>query len=280
MRDADVRTSLWCAIVAALVGLAAVQPGAAAHGAASQAAPPASQGAAPVDSGTELYRFVIIQAAPGRLLDLIDLYRGRMPVIRAGGDEAPFIVRHSQGDHWDLCVIYPSGSFSDYYSPERLRRREAAANGSGVSNAEFARKFYEMVAWHEDEYVEGPPLDVFRAHVKDAGLAHFEMMQALPGKRDALIDERRMENAYNRGRGRPGTLIFVHDQGAAWDVITLDVFRNWRHFAEQETIPAEVNDAAARKAGFAGADAIGPYMRTLISTHRDTLGPIVAIDNR
>jgi hypothetical protein len=54
----------------------------------------------------ELYRFVLIQAAPGRLLDLIDLYKKRLPVIAAGGDELPYIVRHSQGDRWDLLVIY------------------------------------------------------------------------------------------------------------------------------------------------------------------------------
>jgi hypothetical protein len=34
----------------------------------------------------------------------------------------------------------------------------------------------------------------------------------------------------------------------------------------------EEREAAAKKAGFAGADAIGPYMRTLIDFHRDTMG--------
>ena len=67
----------------------------------------------------------------------------------------------------------------------------------------------------------GPPLEVFREHVRGMGLAHFEMLLALAGKRDELIEERQMENAFNRERGRGGTLIFVHDQGAAWDVITL-----------------------------------------------------------
>ena len=227
------------------------------------------------DTGSYLYRFVIIQAAPGRLLDLIDLYKARLPVIQAGGDELPFMARHSQGDHWDLCLIYPSGSFTDYYSQDRVARREAAARASGMPSAAFAQAFYAMVSWHEDLYAEGPPLAVFRDHMRGAGLAHFEMLLALPGKRDELIRERRAENVYNHARGRPHTLIFVHDQGAAWDVITLDVFRDWRHYAEQETIPPDVTAAAARQAGFASADAIGPYMRTLISTHRDTLGPIL-----
>lgn len=231
-------------------------------------------------ASTELYRFVIVQAAPGRLADLIDLYTNRAQVIRAGGDELPFIVRHSQGDHWDLVIIYPSGNWSDYYSRERIARREAAANASGIGPAAFAEKFYSMISWHEDIYVQGPPLEAFQAHVKDAGLLHFEMMQALPGKRDALIEERRMENAYNRGRNRGETLIFVHDQGAAWDVITLAAYRNWRHYAESETIPKEVSDEAARKAGFRSAADVPLYMRTLISTHRDTLGPPVPLASK
>lgn len=220
----------------------------------------------------ELYRFVFIQAAPGKLLDVIDMYRKRIPVITAGGDEAPFIIRHSQGDRWDLVVIYPSGSFTSYYSADRVRRRTDAANASGVSNAQFAKQFYDLVSWHEDVYVEGPPLQVFRDYVKDLGLLHIEMFQALAGKRDLLIEERRMETAFNIARSRPGALIFTHEQGAAWDVITMDGFRNWRHYAESETIPQEVSDAAAKKAGFANMDAIGPYMRSLIALHHDTLG--------
>jgi hypothetical protein len=220
----------------------------------------------------ELYRFVLIQAAPGKLLDLIDLYKRRLPVIAAGGDDVPLIVRHSQGDRWDLAVIYPSGSFTSYYSAERVARREAAAKASGVTNEAFAKQFYDLVGWHEDVYVEGPPLAVVRDYFKDLGLIHFEMFQALAGKREALIDERRMESAFNVARNRPGALIFTHEQGAAWDVITIDGYRNWRHYAESETIPQELTDAAAKTAGFANADAIGPYMRSLITLHHDTIG--------
>ena len=245
--------------------------------AATALAPAAGAQRAPAvrDTGDYLYRFVIVQAAPGKLLDLIELYRSRMPVVAAGGDELPLVVRHSQGDHWDLCIIYPSGSFTEYYSKERVAKRQAAGDASGVPNAEFARRFYSMVAWHEDLYAAGPPLEVFRQHVRGMGLAHFEMLLALAGKRDELIKERQMENVFNRERGRGGTLVFVHDQGAAWDVVTLGVYRDWRHYAEQETIPAEASAAAAKTAGFASPDAIGPYMRTLISSHRDTLGPVL-----
>jgi len=227
------------------------------------------------DAPHELYRFVMIQAAPGKLPDLLDLYRQRMPVFAAGGDEAPILIRHSQGDRWDLLVIFPSGSFTEYYSRERIARREAAATASGLDGAAYLKRMYDLIAWHEDVYVQGPPVEEVRRYLAGNTLAHLEMLQALAGRRDELVKERQMENAFNTGRGRPATLIFTHEQGAAWDVITLDAWRDWRQYGELQMIPADVSDAAARKAGFASADAVGVYMRSLISTHHDTLGPIV-----
>lgn len=231
----------------------------------------------PASARPELYRFVMIQAAPGKLPDLIDIYRQRVPVIVAGGDEAPIFIRHSQGDRWDLLVIFPSGSYTDYYSRDRLARREAAASRSGLDGAAFMKRMYELIAWHEDVFVHGPPLAELRAYLKGTTVAHFEMMQALPGKRDELIAERQMESVYNTNRGRPAMLTFTHDQGAAWDVITLDAWRDWRQYGELQMVPADVSEAAAKKAGFASADAVGTYMRSLISTHHDTLGTILKL---
>ncbi|MFA5910214.1 MAG: hypothetical protein WC815_15645 [Vicinamibacterales bacterium] len=230
---------------------------------------------APAAPRTELYRFVMIQAAPGKLPDLLAMYRQRIPVVTAGGDEAPILIRHSQGDRWDLLVIFPSGSFTDYYSRERVARRETAAKDSGLDGAAYLKQMYDLIAWHEDVFVQGPPIAELRAYLKDMSLAHLEMLQALAGKRDELVKEREMENTFNTLRGRPATLIFTHEQGAAWDVITLDAWRDWRQYGELQMISADVSDAAAKKAGFANADAVGVYMRSLISTHHDTLGPIV-----
>ena len=224
-----------------------------------------------------LYRFEILQAAPGRLLELIEVSKKRAAVAVAAGDPAPVVARHSQGDHWDLLLVWPMGEWWAFNEPARIARREAAIRAAGLAVEQFERQLDPLVAWHEDLFVRGPSVDALRAHVADAGLVHFEMMQALPGKREALIEERRMENAFNRHRGRGETLIFVREAGAAWDVVTLGAYRNWRQYAESELIPQDVNEAAARKAGFPGADGVGPYMRTLISTHRDTLGPQIRV---
>ena len=222
-----------------------------------------------------LYRLQMLQAAPGRLLDLIDVVKKHAALAVAGGEAAPVIMRHSQGDHWDLAVLWPMEDWAAYFSPTRIARREAAVKASGRAQVDVERELDPLVSWHEDLYMRGPSVDALRAHVKEMGLLHYEMMQALPGMRDALIEERRMENAFNRNRGRGETLIFVREAGSDWDVVTLGVYRNWTQYAESDLIPKETSDDAARKAGFTGADGVGPYMRTLISTHRDTLGPQV-----
>lgn len=227
---------------------------------------------APRSEPAVLYRLQLLQAAPGRLLELIDVVKAHARMAVAAGEGAPVIMRHSQGDHWDLAVLWPMGEWGAYYEPARVAKREAAQGlTAGASMAE--RQLDPLVSWHEDVYLRGPSVQALQAHVKPAGLMHYEMMQALPGKREALIDERHMENAFNRNRGRGETLVFTRESGAAWDVITLGVYINWQQYAESDLIPKEVSDAAAKKAGFPNAEGVGPYMRTLISTHRDTLGP-------
>ncbi len=223
-----------------------------------------------------LYRLELLQAAPGRLVELIDVCKKRAVLTTAAGDGAPVIMRHSQGDHWDLALLWPMGEWASYYDKARAAKR-AEANPAGTTLADLERQLDSLVAWHEDLYLRGPAADALGAHVKGAGLLHYEMMQAQPGKRDQLVEERRMENAFNRNRNRGETLIFVREAGAAWDVVTLAAYRNWQHYAESERISKETNDAAARKAGFPDADGVGPYMRTLISTHRDTLGPMIGM---
>jgi hypothetical protein len=59
--------------------------------------------------------------------------------------------------------------------------------------------------------------------------------------------------------------------GSAWDAFTIGPYRSWKHLAERDDIPPERSAAAARAAGFDGDDRIGPYLRSLIQSHHDTL---------
>lgn len=223
----------------------------------------------------DLYKITMVRAAPGKLFSLIEMYQKRMPVYDASGDERPLWMRHTQGDQWDLMLIFPLGSFSAYYSPQRVARRDRAARDAGMPQPEFARLFYENAGWHEDIYVEGPPLDTLKKACAEAGFFHAEMFVALPGRQSDLLKERGMENAFGKAVGRPENFTFVHDQGAAWDVISLGFYRDFDHFAETRRGSAADADAAAKAAGFEDAAHVGSYLRMLIATHHDTLGNVL-----
>src|SRR5258708_27720639 len=118
--------------------------------------------ASAADTDTYLYKAMFVRAAPGKLLELIALYKDRMPVYDAAGDARPFWMRHSQGDQWDIMFLFPLGSWSEYFSAERIAKRDAAGARAKVPQSEFARRFYEVAVWHEDVFVEGPPLDLVK----------------------------------------------------------------------------------------------------------------------
>ena len=172
-------------------------------------------------------------------------------------------MRHSQGDHWDLLLLFPIKSYADYYSPERVAKRK-------LQNDALAKVDYS-IAWQEDVFVFGPPLDELRKAFAAASFFHVEMFHSLASKQAELLREREMENAYLKRLQRPANFIFVRDQGAAWDLFTIGAYRDLKHFAESASISESEQDVAAKAVGFAAANRIGPYLRTLISSHHDTL---------
>ena len=190
--------------------------------------------------GETLQRMTLLRAAPGRLLELVAAVKGR-----------GLVLRHSQGDQWDLMVLAPVAGYADLAAAPPL------ADAS-------------LVAWQEDELVRGPDI-ARRDGLADAGLYHIEMFVALAGRRGELVHEREMENAYLAALGRPRNAIFVREFGAAWDAFTIGGYRSWKHFAERDDIAPDRSAAAARAAGFEGDDRIGPYLRSLIQSHHDTL---------
>jgi len=236
-------------------------------------------GVAALGAGTQpstepgyLYKTTFVRAAPGKIVDLIAFYKSRRPVDEASGDTPPFWWRHTQGDQWDLMLLFPMGSYTEYYSKARLARREKAASASGLPLKEFAKKLNACISWREDVFVMGPPLETVKKAFQGTAYYHLEIFISLPGRQEELFREREMENMYAVGNGRPENMIFVRDQGAVWDMFSLGCYRDLQHWAESSPLPKDKRDAIARQAGFADADAIGPIMRTLIDMHRDTMG--------
>ncbi len=215
-----------------------------------------------------LYDAKFVQAAPGKLLALIDHYKLRMAGYSTTGDEPPMWVRHSQGDKWDLMLLFPMGSYGEYYQADRVAKRQKAGRM-------FEEKYRELVAWQEDLFVYGPPLAELRNAFSKASFFHLEIFQSLPGRQSDLYKEREMENACQKTLGRPENVIFVRDQGASWDLFTLGFYRNLKHYAESADIPEKDQESAARSAGFEASNRIGAYLRTLIAAHHDTLAVAV-----
>src|SRR5579862_6979995 len=214
-----------------------------------------------------LYKVTLVQAAPGKLLELIDLYKTRAAAYQSAGDEAPLWMRHSQGDHWDLLILFPINSYTEYYRPERVAKRKKADDALAGSMA----KLKADIAWQEDLFAYGPAPAELRQAFANGAYFHVEMFVALPGKFADLYQERQMENAYAQALKEPQNFIFVRDQGAAWDLFTIGVFRDLKHYAESADVPPKDQAAAARAAGFESPGQIGPYLRRFISTHHDTL---------
>lgn len=222
-----------------------------------------------------LYKVKLIRAAPGELINLIDFYRSYFKAVESAGDPRPFWMRHSQGDQWDLLILMPLDSFTAYYSRSRAEARTEAVVRAGLGEDDGVRRWRQLVAWHADLLVEGPPLQETRRAFQKAGFFHVEMFRALPGRYRDLLDQRRRENVYLEKLDRPQNLIFKQIEGAPWDCFTIGFYRDLKHFAESVDIPKDREDEAAKAAGFESAAAIGPFLRTLIAEHHDTLAVAV-----
>ncbi len=234
---------------------------------------PVETGAQEADSleGDYLYHVVMLRAAPGRLLDLIELLKEERDLFADVEEPLPYWMRHTQGDQWDLLLLYPMGSFHEYFEPDRTTRRMESGLQKGLSEGQLKREADRIISWRDELFVRGPDPELVGAAFEAHDFYHIEMFVALPGRGRDLLEERRMENHYLRELGRPQNLIFVREAGGPWDSFTLGFYRDLKHYAESADIPAEAEDRAARTAGFEGADRIGSYMRSLILYHRDTL---------
>ncbi len=222
-------------------------------------------------AGDDIYKTVLMRAAPGKLLELIDLLKDDMAKHADYGLEKPHLMRHSQGDHWDLMMIIPVNSIVNYYQNENAAKRKA----SFFLDKSYGDSFYDLLAFHEDFFVTGPSYKVFSQAFEKFDYYHVEMFIALPGKQKELLKQREMENTYLKEINRDPNLIFTRLAGSEWDIFTVGCYRDIKHFAESADTPAEVDEKAALKAGFKGANFIGSYLRELMAEHHDTLAGAV-----
>lgn len=225
---------------------------------------PAGLWAAEVE-GEYLYKVSLVRAAPGKLLALVDLIKTRQPVgeTDAAGDLGPFMMRHSQGDQWDLLLMYPADDYAIYFAEDRNAARAAS---------DFRARFDSLTAFREDMFTFGPALETVQSAFTENDFYHVEIFNALPGKHEELLEERRMENAYLINIGIRPNMIWRVDQGSDADSFTIGFYKSLQEYAapSKVTDPEEKNRIAIA-AGFEGRNFIGTYLRELISSHHDTL---------
>jgi hypothetical protein len=223
-------------------------------------------------TGNYIYKTIAIRAAPGHLLELIDLLKADIANKAVFGDEPARLMRHSQGDHWDLLMIVPIGNdLEQYFKKSNL---EKIAKSKTQEQA-YGSEYFKHVSWQEEGFYFGPSIQLFNRRFNEMGYYHVEMFKALAGKQSELLRQREMENVYLNEIKREPNFIFTKIMGSAVDIFTIGLYRDIKHFAESADIPFALEDAAAKKAGFESVNTIGSYLRSLLLEHHDTLAGAV-----
>ncbi len=219
--------------------------------------------------GDYLYRVTTVRAATGQLADLLALNERleSSGYFEDAGERRPLVMRHSQGDQWDLLFILPMQSWDIYHALEASTKRQQAAAEHAVLLA--ARE--AQIAFAEDHFAYGPPWSEVAAAHKANGFYHIEMFEAAPGMVSRLLEQRRMENAYLASTGQVANMIFRRAAGSDVDVFTIGFHPSFEAFAAPADVTDEEKDRAAKAAGFEGLADLSFYLRSLISGHHDTL---------
>lgn len=219
--------------------------------------------------GDYLYKVSTIRAAPGSLAQLLDWVAELEAAgyFTDSGEQRPLIMRHSQGDHWDLMIITPMKSWTSFHSESSVQKRSRAVG----LHAELLQKSKAMIAFDEDHFAFGPPLSAINKAYDENNFFHIEMFEAMPGTSDKLTEQRRMENAYLAATDQTANMIFRRAGGSDVDVFTIGFHKSLEAFVAPASVTDDEKEIAAKAAGFEDRSDISYYLRSLISGHHDTL---------
>ena len=182
--------------------------------------------------GDYLYKVSTARAAPGKLEALLEWADAlkESDYFEESGEAFPFIMRHSQGDQWDLMFILPMESWTAYYSPSATQKRKQAEEKYGADFAPGA----DLFAFDEDHFAYGPPLEEVAREYGENSFFHIEMFHAAPGKEAELTEQRRMENEYLDAIGLTTNMIFRRAAGSDVDVFTIGFHESLEAFAKEQ----------------------------------------------
>lgn len=191
------------------------------------AVPSAAQTPTAPAGGAELYHVHFVKAAPGKLVELIDAY------VNAPADPQssapPVILRHREGDDWNLLVLEPLGA------QVTLRAVPPSADLQ-----QFLTRTRGLRAQHNDTFTIGPAWAEARKLVLGderaessggtGGVYVVSVFRSLPGHRDQLEGVLRKLAAEEPGR----TLTLQHLEGASWEYLMISRYDSWTAFGESE----------------------------------------------
>jgi hypothetical protein len=103
--------------------------------------------------------------------------------------------------------------------------------------------------------------------------AYLEIFKLAPGKQEAFIRDVARDDEVAAAAGLPPTQIFVHEDGADWDVVLLKPERPDPTPAQQAAM-----DAKHKALGITSGPAYFVHIREMIASHTDTkaYGPLSA----
>jgi hypothetical protein len=189
------------------------------------------------------YQITLLRAAPGELGDLLEHVKTQKK--EAQGDM--IIMRHSQGDHWDLMILAP------FKAPEMY-------------------DYGNWVDFQHDFMAESEtPWSELLEKDSNSGLYHVEMFRAAKGLEEELLEQRRMENVWYNEIGKGENVIFTTTFGSDVDNFTVGFYKDMIHFATEPDLSAEEINTAAKKAGFESSSTVGLYLREFLVGHNDTI---------
>ena len=191
------------------------------------------------------FRVTTLRASPGKLESLI----AEVKAYRRQMRDSVIIMRHSQGDQWDLMLLEPAGS-----EPAK------------------AEDFGELVDFQQGLLAgSDSSFSQLKASADETSLYHIEMFHALAGKKDALVDQRVRENQYLQVTGQTTNAVFVTSFGSDVDVFTVGFHKDMHAFSEGPSVSDATAEKAAVEAGFKNRADLGFYLRSLLISHHDTL---------
>jgi hypothetical protein len=218
---------------------------------AQQTAAPQSQQPAPA---LELYHIHFSKAAPGKLTQLIDSYKNGPAPAADEPQVSPIILRHRDGDEWDLITITPLG-----------KQTKITADAPPQAVLDYYQRVGPLTDWHNDTFVVGPSWAVVqKALIVAKGEPVYVVTdyRSLPGHRPQLrqVLERNAQDTPGRN------VLFTHVEGAAWNFLDITRFDSW----------AEVGAPPPQPAAGAAPQDQGLAIRDHVAVHHDTIATYVS----